>query len=196
MTSGPSIDGVDAIRQAAAFLKPYEPPPRRTSRWPKALTFKRTIALVVVLLVVGNVGIHYLLRSNPGAAKGAVLAAASAASHNDWSSVYDHLCTSDQQQISESELHDAGRAALLSIGELDHVTVTSERPITIPVGVLHFQAEQVSGQLVPVIGQPSTYSVTVLDERGSWRVCLSAGGYSSSAMQVNVPLATTGSISF
>jgi hypothetical protein len=189
-TTGPSIDGVDRIRTAAAFLKPYEPPTRRRSRWPRWLTWKRTAVLAVVLLVLGNVGIHYLLRSNPKAAAGAVISTANAASHNDWGTVWDHLCSSDQHQFSQADLSDAGRAALLSIGELDHVTVASVRPVKIANGVLHWPAEQVAGQLVPVIGQPSGYTVTVINERGTWKLCLSAGGYSSTAMHVDVPLAS------
>jgi hypothetical protein len=195
-TTGPSLEGVDRIRQAAAYLRPYQPPPPRKQRWPKWLTFKRTIALAVAVLILASVGWHYLTASNPKAATGAVVATADAASHNDWPSVYGHLCSSGQRQISETQLHDAGRAALLSIGELDHVTVTSVRPVHLTVGVLHWPAEQVSGELVPVIGRPSAYSVTVIQERGAWRPCLSAGGYSSSAMGVNVPLSSTGALSF
>jgi hypothetical protein len=56
------------------------------------------------------------------------------------------------------------------------------------VGPIHWPAAQVSGQLVPVVGAPSAYSVTVVHEIGGWRVCLSAGGYSSAAMNVDVPL--------
>ena len=67
--------------------------------------------------------------------------------------------------------------------------------MTVPVGVVHWPAAQVSGQLVPVIGQPSDYTVTVVHEVGGWRMCLSAGGYSSSAMGVDVPLGS-GSLSF
>jgi hypothetical protein len=194
-TTGPSIEGVDAIRQAAAYLKPYEPPKRRKQRWPKWLTAKRTAILVVALLILGNVGWHYLTKDNPTAARGAVINTANAAAHNDWSAVYDRLCTSDQRQINESALHDAGRAALLSIGELDHVTVTSVTPVKLTVGVMRWPAEQVSGQLVPVVGQPSAYTVTVIQERGTWKMCLSAGGYSSTAMHVDVPLGN-GSLSF
>ncbi|MBV9486966.1 MAG: hypothetical protein JO246_13015, partial [Frankiaceae bacterium] len=100
----------------------------------------------------------------------------------------ERLCTSDQRQFTETELHDAGRVALLSIGELDHVTVSAVKPVKLTVGVMRWPAEQVSGQLVPVIGQPSDYTVTVIQERGTWKMCLSAGGYSSTAMHVNVPL--------
>ncbi|MBV9872946.1 MAG: hypothetical protein JO214_20215 [Frankiaceae bacterium] len=194
-TTGPSIEGVDRIRQAAAYLKPYEPPKRRRSWWPKQLTVKRTALLAVTLLIGGNVGWHYLTKDDPKAARGAVINTANAASHNDWSAVYERLCTSDQRQFTETELHDAGRVALLSIGELDHVTVSAVKPVKLTVGVMRWPAEQVSGQLVPVIGQPSDYTVTVIQERGTWKMCLSAGGYSSTAMHVNVPLGS-GSLGF
>jgi hypothetical protein len=187
VNTGPSLDGVDQIRQAAAFLTPYQPPVRNR-RWPRWLTAKRLVLLVIATVIVTSIGWHYLTAPNPKAATAAVINTANAAAHNNWTGVYDQLCSSDRSQISEPDLSNAGRGALLSIGDLDHVTVTSVTPVTLPVGFVHWPAEQVSGQLVPVIGQPSSYAVTVIRERGDWRMCLSAGGYSSSAMQVNVPL--------
>jgi hypothetical protein len=46
----------------------------------------------------------------------------------------------------------------------------------------------VAGQLVPVVGAPSAFTVVVVHELGGWRMCLSAGGYSSTAMGVDVPV--------
>jgi hypothetical protein len=187
VTSGPSLEGVDQIRQAAAYLKPYQPPVRKR-RWPRWLTAKRLALIVVADLVLANVAWHYLTTSNPGAEAAAVQTVASAAAHNDWSSVYDHLCSSDRSQIAESALSGAGRGALVAIGELDHVTVTSVKSVTLPVGFVHWPAAQVAGLIVPVVGQPSSYSVTVVREVGGGRMCLSAGGFSSTAMGVDVPL--------
>jgi hypothetical protein len=144
--------------------------------------------LLAADLTLGTVGWHYLTRSHPAAEAAAVIVTAEAAAHNDWSGVYDDLCSSDHTQLSESELQTAGRGALLSTGGLDHVTVTSVHSVSLPVGPIHWPAAQVSGQLFPVVGTPSTYTVTVVREIGGWRMCLSAGGYSSSAMNVDVPL--------
>jgi hypothetical protein len=187
VTSGPSLEGVDRIRQAAAYLTPYQPPVRKR-RWPKWLTAKRLALILVADLIVANVAWHYLTKPHPGQAAGAVIAIGDAAAHNNWSAVYDRLCSSDRKQLDEAALSQAGRGALLSIGALDHVTVSSVRPVTLSVGVLHWPAETVSGQLVPVVGRPSDFTVTVIHEVGGWRVCLSAGGYSSQAMGVDVPL--------
>jgi hypothetical protein len=188
VTSGPSPTGVEELRRAAAALghQPREP---RRRRWPKALTAKRIALLLVADLTLGTLAFHYLTRSHPAAEAAAVIAAADAAAHNDWNGVYDDLCSSDRTQLSEGELQTAGRGALLSIGGLDHVTVTSVHSVALPVGPIHWPAAQVSGQLIPVVGAPSTYTVTVIREIGGWRMCLSAGGYRSSAMNVDVPLA-------
>lgn len=187
MSTGPSIEGVDQIRQAAAFLTPYQPPVRKR-RWPRWLTARRFVVIVIVSVILGSIGWHYLTKPHPQAVAAAVIDTANAAAHDNWTTVYDQLCSSDRSQISEADLASAGHGALLSIGELDHVTVTSVTPVTLPIGVVHWPASQVSGELVPVVGQPSSYTVTVVREDGGWRMCLSAGGYSSSAMGVDVPL--------
>jgi hypothetical protein len=194
VTIGPSIDGVDRIRQAAAYLQPYQPPVRKR-RWPKWLTVRRLVLIVVADLILGSIGWHYLTAPHPKAAAAAVIDTANAAAHSNWTGVYDQLCSNDRSQISAADLSNAGRGALLTIGGLDHVTVTAVTPVTLPVGIVHWPAEQVSGELVPVIGQPSSYAVTVVREVGGWHVCLSAGGYSSSAMGVDVPLGS-GSLPF
>jgi hypothetical protein len=169
---------------AAALARPVTtPPPRR--RW---LTKRRIAAVLIVDLVLGSVAWHYLTATHSSAVAAAVEQTGKDAAHNNWTGVYSDLCSSDRAQFSESELHDAGEAALLQIGELDHVTVTSVDPTSLPVGPLHWPAAVVSGQLVPVIGAPSAYTVTVVRELGGWHMCLSAGGYSSVAMGVNVPL--------
>jgi hypothetical protein len=187
VTSGPSPAGIEDLRRAAAALghQPREP---RRRRWPKWLTAKRVALLLVADLTLGTLAVHYLTRSHPAAEAAAVTAAADAAAHNDWNAVYDDLCSSDHSQLSESELQGAGRGALLAIGGLDHVTVSSVKSVTLPVGPIHWPAAQVSGQLVPVVGAPSDYTVTVVREIGGWRMCLSAGGYRSTAMNVDVPL--------
>lgn len=187
MTSGPSPAGVDELRKAAAALGHRAPAPRRR-RWPRWLTGRRIALLLAADLVLGSVAWHYLTQPHPKAEAAVVLDAAAAASHNDWAGVYDRLCSSDRAQLTEPQLQAAGRGALLSIGGLDHVTVTAVRSVTLPVGPLHWPAAQVSGQLVPVVGAGSAYTVTVVREIGGWRMCLSAGGYSSTAMNVNVPL--------
>jgi hypothetical protein len=187
VTSGPSPGGIDELRRAAAALGRHPHKPRRR-RWPHWLTRKRIVLLLVADLTLGTLAVHYLTRSHPAAEAAAVTATAQAAADNDWNAVYGDLCSSDRSQLSEAELQAAGRGALLSIGGLDHVTVSSVKSVSLPVGPIHWPAAQVSGQLVPVVGAPSDYTVTVVREVGGWRMCLSAGGYRSTAMNVDVPL--------
>lgn len=188
MTSGPSIEGKATLQFAAAALKPYEPPKRRR-RWPRWLTAKRLVLILVADLIVGSIGWHYLTKPHSGAIAGALQRTAHDASKNNWTAVYGELCRNDQSQISESELASAGHLALLQIGELRSVTVTGIHNVSQSLGPLDIpNAAQVSGELVPVIGQPSAFTVTLVRELGGWHVCLSAGGYSSAAMGVSQPL--------
>lgn len=173
------------LRQAAAALGRPIKSPRRQHRW---LTPKRIALFLAIDLVLGIVGWHYLTATHPTAVAAAVEGTAKDAAHNNWNAVYNSLCSSDRQQMSEPDLADAGKAAMLQIGELDHVTVTDVQPLTVPVGPLHWPATTVSGDLVPVIGRPSAYTVTVIREVGGWKMCLSVGGYSSAALGVSEPL--------
>jgi hypothetical protein len=187
VTSGPSPQGVAELRQAAAALgRPPSPPPRR--RRTHKFTKRRVALFLVVDLVVGGFAWHYITEPHPGAAAAAVQKVANDAAHNDWAAVYANLCSSDHGQIAESDLAGAGQAALYQLGGLSHATVTEVAPISVPIGPLHWPAAQVSGQLVPRLGAPSAYTVTVVHEVAGWKMCLSAGGYSSARLGVNVPL--------
>jgi hypothetical protein len=176
---------VSELRSAAAALaRPVAKPPRRR-KW---LTRRRVAIALVVDLIVGTVSWHYLTASHPTAIAAAVESTANDAAHNNWTGVYGKLCSSDRDQTSESQFAEFGQAALLHIGELNHVTVTQVTPVSVPVGPLHWPAAEVSGDLVPVIGAPSPYTVAVIRSISGWQVCLSAGGYSSTALGVSVPL--------
>jgi hypothetical protein len=161
------------------------PAPRKRRHW---LTKRRIALALIVDLVVGTIAWHYVTATHPGAAAAAVEATASDAAHNDWAGVYDSLCSSDRAQFSEAGLAQGGEAALPQLGGLNHVTVTSTEPVSVPVGPLHWPAVQVFGDLVPRFGVPSPYSVTAIRSITGWQVCLTAGGYSSTALHVSVPL--------
>ena len=131
--SKPSIEGRDTLAWAMAELVPKaKPPKKRRWWWPKWMTWKRAVALVVLDIILGNIAWHYLFASHPGDVAKALQSTMSDVSHNHWDDVYNSLCRSDRAQISESELAGAGRAAMASIGFLDHATVTSVTPITRP----------------------------------------------------------------
>jgi hypothetical protein len=188
VTTGPSIEGKAQLQFAAAALKPYEPP-RRRRRWPRWLTAKRLALILVADLIVGSVGWHYLTKPHSGAVAAALQKTAHDASANNWDAVYGELCRNDQAQLTTSDLASVGHLALLQIGELRGITVTSVHNVSQALGPLDIpNAAQVSGQLVPVIGQPSGFTITLVRELGGWHVCLSAGGYSSAAMGVSQPL--------
>lgn len=145
--------------------------------------------ILVADLVLGSVGWHYLTKPHTGAVAAALEQTATDAGHNNWTAVYRELCRDDQAQISESDLAGEGHAALLSIGVLRRVTVASVRNVSQSVGPLDIpNAAQASGELIPVLGQPSAFTVTLVRELGGWHVCLSAGGYSSAALGASQPL--------
>jgi hypothetical protein len=190
VTSGPSPQGIAELKLAAAALRPYEPP-RRKRWWPRWLTAKRLALILVADLVLGSIAWHYVhkwLAPQPGAVAKAMEQTASDAAHNNWTAVYNKLCSSDRAQVSEADLASAGRAELLALGELDHVTVTSVRSVSQSLGPINLPAAQVSGDIVPVIGRPSAYTMVLVHELSGWHVCLSAGGYSSAALHVSAPL--------
>lgn len=190
MASGPSPQGIAELKLAAAALRPYEPP-RRKRWWPRWLTTKRLAIILVADLVLGTIAWHAIsnwLDPHAGPVAAAMEKAATRAAHNDWSAVYGDLCQNDRAQVDEATLASAGRAEMLALGELDHVTVSSVRTVHQSIGPIALPAAQVTGQLVPVVGKPSTYTMVLVHELSGWHVCLSAGGYSSSALQVSAPL--------
>lgn len=185
MTYDPSPEGVTQLRQAATALHRRTDPAPKRRRW---LTKRRVAIMLVVDLLVGSLAWHYLTESHPSAVAAAVQATAHDAASNDWNAVYASLCSSDRAQIAESSIAQAGQAALLQLGGLHSVSVTQVTDTHVPLGPIHVPAAEVSGQLIPRLGTPSAYSVTVVREVSGWHVCLSAGGYSSTALGVNVPL--------
>jgi len=153
---------------------------RRRFHWPRWLTWKRTVALVIVDLIAAHYLWGYLMTVNQDGATKALLHTMNAASHHDWSAVYDSLCKSDRAQIDESDLATAGDAAMAQLGlGLDHATVTSVTPVQQSIGPINTpDAAQLAGDLVPVSGPPSPYKVVVVHEiPGGWKVCMSAGGF-------------------
>jgi hypothetical protein len=181
----PSIQGRDTLGWAMAELVPKKTPPKPQKWWQKYLKWwlKRPKVLVLFLiadLVLGSIGWHYLFASSPGAAKGAVNATLSDLSHRNWTGVYGSLCRDDRAQIDESDLAVEGDAALQQLGlGLASWTETSVTTVHQSLGPVNLPAVQVTGQLIPVTGAPSPFTVVVVHEvPGGWHVCMSAGGFS------------------
>ncbi|HEX3898278.1 MAG TPA: hypothetical protein VHW74_03850 [Mycobacteriales bacterium] len=181
----PSIEGRDTLAWAMAELVPKHKPPKKQKWWQKYLKWwlerpKFLVLFLVADIVLGNIGWHYLFTSNPGAARGALDKTLSDVSHRNWAGVYDSLCRDDRAQIDESDMAAAGNVALEQLGlGLDRWTESSVATVHQSIGPVNLPAVQVSGQLYPVTGAPSPYTVVVVHEvPGGWHVCMSAGGFS------------------
>ncbi len=176
----PSIEGRDALRFALSEVKPYQPPvKKRRWYWPRWMTWKRAVALLLVDLILGNVLWHHLFAANPGAAKGAVNTTLTAVQHHDWPAVYSSLCQQDRANIDEADLASAGDAALaqFGIGGLARWTETSTQTFHQSLGPINLPEVQVQGELFPAAGQSSPYKVVAVHELTGWHVCMSAGGF-------------------
>ena len=146
------------------------------------------MAFVALDLVAGSL-LWHLVSSHQDSPVRAVTRVASLAGDGDWPGVYAQLCAADRQQFSEPELASGGTAALQLLHGLAGVRVTDARTVSVHlVGPLALPAEQVEGQLVPQLGPTVDFHVTTVREVAGWRVCLSVGGYGSSAFGVDVPL--------
>jgi hypothetical protein len=180
--SRPSIEGRDALRYAMSELGPKKKDQKkRRFHWPKWLTWKRTVALIIVDLIAAHYAWNWLMTVNEDDVTKALKRTMSDASHHNWSGVYDSLCKSDRAQVDEADLATAGNAALAQLGlGLDHATVTSINKVDQSIGpIATADAAQVHGELVPVTGDPQPYSVVLVHEiPGGWKVCMSAGGFS------------------
>ncbi|HVV75150.1 MAG TPA: hypothetical protein VHC43_03870 [Mycobacteriales bacterium] len=177
----PSIEGRDSLAYAASQLKPYQVPvKKRRLRWPRWLTWKRTVALLAVDVIFGPILWHHVFAANPGAVKGAVNHTLDDLEHHNWSGVYDSLCRNDRAQVDESDLAAAGDGALEQLGGgLARWTITSVTNIHQNLGPMNLPAAQVSGQLYPLAGSPSPFTVVVVHEiPEGWHICMSAGGFS------------------
>jgi hypothetical protein len=180
--SRPSIEGRDALRYAMSELVPKKnEKQKRRFHWPKWLTWKRTVALLIVELILAHFAWNWLMTVNQDAVTKAIKHTMSDAAHHNWSGVYGSLCKADRAQVDEADLATAGNAALAQLGfGLDHATVTSINKVDQSIGPIGTaDAAQVHGELVPVAGDPQPYSVVLVHEiPGGWKVCMSAGGFS------------------
>jgi hypothetical protein len=178
--SRPSIEGRDALQYAMSELVPKQKPVKKR-RWPKWLTWKRTVALIIVDLIAAHYLWGWLMTVNEDAVTKALNSAMSKVAHKDWQGVYDSLCRSDRAQVTLPDLAAAGPIALATLGPtgLDHATITSITKVDQSLGPIDTpDAAQVHGQLIPVVGQPRDYSVVLVHEiPGGWKVCMSAGGF-------------------
>jgi hypothetical protein len=180
----PSIEGRDSLAWAMAELVPKHKPPKRKHWWQRYLSWwlkrpKRLALFLVADLILGHFAWHYLFAANPGAAKGAINTTMSDVAHHNWTGVYSSLCQDDRAQVDEGDLATAGSAALEQLGGgLARWTESSVTTVHQSLGPVNLPAVQVAGQLFPVVGTASPYTVVVVHELTGWHVCMSAGGFS------------------
>lgn len=183
--TAPDLPGRDSLALAASTLRPYTPPPPRRRR---RLRPKWIAAILAADVVVGGLLWHVVGRHQDSPVQ-AVRTVATLAGRGDWNGVYDHLCSADRQQFSESELASGATEALQVLHGLAGVRISEAHSVRVHlIGPFSLPAEQVSGQLLPPLGAPLQFHATVVRELNGWRLCLAVGGYGAPALGIDVPL--------
>lgn len=193
MSDGPSATGRAQLAAAAAALTRGQTVPAPQARWwrrPRNLGW-----LLVADVVIGSILLKVVSGHQDSPAT-AVQGTVTLAGRGNWSGVHHRLCSADQRRFTTDQLAQAGRVAALTLRGLDHAEVTSVEPATLPldlpvVGEVGLPVRLVRGHLIAALGPPSDFSVITVREIDGWRVCLSVGGYSSTALQVDVPIGAT-----
>jgi hypothetical protein len=171
---------------AARDLQRQPAPSQRRRTWRPSWRWLAVFAAVD--LVVGSV-MWRLVSSHQDSPVKAVTRVADLAGRGDWAGVYDHLCSADRKQFRASDVAAGGGVALQMVHGLAGVRITGTRTVGVHLlGPLSLPAQQVSGQLAPRFGPTFDFHVTTVREVTGWRLCLSVGGYGSSAFGVDVPL--------
>lgn len=163
------------------------PSQRRRTRRP---SWRLLAVFAAVDLVVGSV-VWRLVSSHQDSPVKAVTRVADLAGRGDWAGVYGHLCSADRRHFGAADVAAGGSASLQMVHGLAGVRITETRMVTVHLlGPLSLPAQQVSGRLVPPFGPTFDFHVTTVREVTGWKLCLSVGGYGSSAFGVDVPLAS------
>ena len=169
---------------AVGEVRPYAPTRGRIRvpwRW---------LALFVLVDVLVGAVVWNLATRHQDSPVDAVSSVATLAGHGDWAGVRDHLCRADRTQMTEADLAAGAGAATALVHGFAGVDILGARAVAVHlVGPVSLPAEQVSGRLLPALGESVDFTVTTVRELGGWKVCFSVGGYSAPALGVNVPLA-------
>lgn len=185
--SVPDPLGRDRLAAGAAMYKPpvYGQKTKPKPRWRRPLPL--ALLIVLTLLVVGSVVAKLTSRpkDTPESAANAVITLFLA---GDYGPMRKKLCREDRDRVGDNDLETAGREAGALIKTLDRSEVDAVTDVNLPAPYESAQAKQVQGHITPKFGTGTQFKVITVQESGTWRVCLSPGGYGLTAFNLDVPL--------
>lgn len=184
--SVPDPLGRDRLAAGAASYKPpvhgvKPPPPPFYLRW-------RYIALFVVAVLVLSYALYRLTAKAEDTPEAAASKVIELFLDEDYKQMRSKLCSQDRAKVGANELETAGTSAADLLRTLDKPQVETVTDVTLTGSYAGVEAKQVSGLITPTIGAGTTFHVITVNEDGSWRVCLSPGGYGLGALNLDVPL--------
>ena len=181
-TGGSLEDANERLRRQRAAAA--GPPKRAWWGHPKYIA-----SLFLATLLIGIVA-HHLLSTAANTPLAAAQTAAKDIHDKNYASLRAKLCTQDRSRVSVSDLTNFGNQALLFNRGIEGVKVDSIKPVTLTGEYASLPAQKIAGTLISTIGQGTSFSVTAVDQNG-WRLCLSAGGFSLPALNVDIPVGGT-----
>lgn len=184
--SVPDPLGRDRLAAGAAMYKPpvygEKPPAKPWFRTPRFLAIVATVALIAAFVA------YKVATRTKDSPQAAALGVITLFLDEDYKQLRSKLCREDRQQVEANDLETAGRSAGPLLKAFDKPEVTSVTDVTLVGTRAGQQAKQVTGQITATVGQGSGFKVVTVKEGGSWRACLSAGGYGLSAFNLDVPI--------
>lgn len=183
--SVPDPLGRDRLAAGAAIYKPpvYGQKPKRKPFY----RHSAFIGLVVIVALVAGI----LLRLRSGASdtpQAATTRVITLFLKGDYTGMRRALCREDRDQVGTNDLETAGRNAGPLLTNLDRPVISTVTDVTLTGDFAGVRAKQVAGTITAKIGAGTTFKVVTIQQSGGWRVCLTPGGYSLSAVNLDVPI--------
>lgn len=145
--------------QAVPTLAP-EPDPAKVRRVARIVT--RSLAVVVVLLALGSVGLYFAVRAPTGSLNSFLLDLRARRDAHAWT----QLCRADQHEVSQAEFVAAWRDQRAKYGAvIDTIDAFTFEPFG-TTRHLHYQLSFRNAKV-----QTNTYPVDAVREDGQWKVC-------------------------
>ena len=184
--SVPDPLGRDRLAAGAAMYKP----PVHGLKKPKPPFYRGRAfqAALVVAALVASFLVYQRLSGGEDTPQSAATTVIRLFLAEDYSRMRRDLCSEDRAQVGTNDLESAGRSAGPLLRTYDKAVVDSVTPVTLTGSDASLEARQVSGRITAKVGDGTDFKVVTVREGGTWHVCLTPGGYSLSAFNLDVPI--------